>query len=89
MAVGDKIRERRLELGLSQRELAKRMGYADHSTYFKIKTPHNGYLSVMRFLLFELLLRQGHRHILQVHYQAICLSLFQFEQLFISIGLVG
>lgn len=37
MAVGDKIRERRLELGLSQRELAKRMGYADHSTLTKIE----------------------------------------------------
>lgn len=35
--VGDKIKERRIELGLSQLELAKRMGYTNKSTISKIE----------------------------------------------------
>lgn len=37
MIVGEKIRERRLELGMSVRELSKRMGYANHSTLSRIE----------------------------------------------------
>lgn len=37
MIVGERIRARRLEMGLSVRELARRMGYADHSTLSRIE----------------------------------------------------
>lgn len=37
MSIGHKIKERRQELGLSQRELSKRMGYQSHSTLNKIE----------------------------------------------------
>ena len=38
MIVGEKIKERRKELGLSTRELADRMGYANHSTIVRIES---------------------------------------------------
>ena len=37
MHIGDRIRIRRNELGWSQRELAKRMGYSNNSTIVKIE----------------------------------------------------
>lgn len=37
MAVGDRIKERRQELGWSQRDLAYKMGYANNSTIVKIE----------------------------------------------------
>lgn len=37
MATGDKIKQRRTELGWSLRELAKRMGYANQSTISRIE----------------------------------------------------
>lgn len=37
MATGDKIRQRRKELGWSLRDLAHRMGYANHSTVARIE----------------------------------------------------
>ena len=38
MSIGDKIRERRQELQWSQRELASRMGYTDHTTITRIES---------------------------------------------------
>jgi transcriptional regulator with XRE-family HTH domain len=38
MTAGDKIKQRRLELGWSLRELAKRMGYANQSTISRIES---------------------------------------------------
>lgn len=38
MSIGDKIRERRNELKWSQRELAARMGYTDHTTITRIES---------------------------------------------------
>jgi transcriptional regulator with XRE-family HTH domain len=35
--IGEKIKQRRIELGWSQRELGKRMGYQNHSTITKIE----------------------------------------------------
>lgn len=32
MTIGERIKARRQELGLTQRDLAKRMGYTDHTT---------------------------------------------------------
>lgn len=32
MSIGDRVKARRTELGLSQRELAARLGYNDHTT---------------------------------------------------------
>ena len=37
MEIGEKIKQRRMELGLSQRELARRMGYSDNSTLARIE----------------------------------------------------
>lgn len=37
MTTGEKIKQRRLELGWSLRELAKRMGYANQSTVARIE----------------------------------------------------
>lgn len=37
MTIGRKIKERRKELGLSQRELAARLGYTDHTTLTRIE----------------------------------------------------
>ena len=37
MEIGDRIRQRRMELGWSQRELAKRMSYSDNSTLARIE----------------------------------------------------
>lgn len=37
MKIGQKIKQRRMELGWSQRELAKRMEYQNHSTVAKIE----------------------------------------------------
>lgn len=37
MGIGEKIKKRRMELGLSQRELAKKMGYSDNSTLARIE----------------------------------------------------
>ncbi len=37
MHIGDRIKQRRMELGWSQRELAKRMGYSDNSTLARIE----------------------------------------------------
>ena len=37
MEIGDRIRNRRMELGWSQRELAKKMGYKDNSTLARIE----------------------------------------------------
>lgn len=38
MNIGEKIKQRRIELGWSQRELAKRLGYANHTTLTKIES---------------------------------------------------
>lgn len=38
MAIGEKIKQRRLELGWSLRELSDRMGYANHSTIARIES---------------------------------------------------
>ena len=37
MIVGKKIKARRVELGLSQRELASRLGYTDHTTLTRVE----------------------------------------------------
>lgn len=37
MTVGEKIKARRQELGLTQRDLAKRMGYTDHTTITRVE----------------------------------------------------
>lgn len=37
MTIGQRIKAKRNELRISQRELAKRIGYADHSTITKIE----------------------------------------------------
>lgn len=37
MEIGERIKQRRMELGLSQRELARRMGYSDNSTLARIE----------------------------------------------------
>ena len=37
MTTGEKIKQRRVELGWSLRELAKRMGYANQSTVSRIE----------------------------------------------------
>lgn len=37
MDIGEKIKTRRMELGWSQRELARRMGYSDNSTLARIE----------------------------------------------------
>ena len=37
MKIGEKIKQKRLELGWSQRDLSARMGYKDHSTIAKIE----------------------------------------------------
>lgn len=37
MTIGERIKHRRKELKLSQRDLAKMIGYADHSTITKIE----------------------------------------------------
>lgn len=38
MNIGEKIKQRRIELGWSQRDLASRMKYSNHSTIGKIET---------------------------------------------------
>lgn len=38
MAIGDRIKEKRMERGWSQRDLAARMGYSNHSTLARIET---------------------------------------------------
>lgn len=37
MHIGEKIKKRRLEIGMSQRELARKMGYSDNSTLNRIE----------------------------------------------------
>jgi transcriptional regulator with XRE-family HTH domain len=37
MEIDEKIKQRRMELGWSQRELARRMGYSDNSTLARIE----------------------------------------------------
>lgn len=37
MEIGDRIKQRRMELGWSQRELARKMGYSDNSTLARIE----------------------------------------------------
>ena len=37
MEIGEKIKMRRMELGWSQRELARKMGYSDNSTLARIE----------------------------------------------------
>ena len=37
MRIGDRIKQRRMELGWSQRELASKMGYSDNSTLARIE----------------------------------------------------
>ena len=43
MTVGDRIRKRRIELDLSQEELAKRCGYTSRSTINKIEKEFDRY----------------------------------------------
>lgn len=38
MNIGEKIKQRRIELGWSQRDLAEKMNYSNHSTVGKIET---------------------------------------------------
>lgn len=37
MHIGEKIKNRRLQIGMSQRELARKMGYSDNSTLNRIE----------------------------------------------------
>jgi transcriptional regulator with XRE-family HTH domain len=37
MEIGDRIKQRRMDLGWSQRELANKMGYSDNSTLARIE----------------------------------------------------
>lgn len=37
MSIGEKIKERRIAMNLSQRDLAERMGYSNHSTIARIE----------------------------------------------------
>ena len=37
MGIGERIKQRRIELGWSQRELARKMGYGDNSTLARIE----------------------------------------------------
>lgn len=37
MHIGEKIKTRRLQIGMSQRELARKMGYSDNSTLNRIE----------------------------------------------------
>lgn len=46
---GEQIKQRRLELGISQEELAKRVGYTDRSTIAKIETGVND-ITVNKFV---------------------------------------
>lgn len=48
-AYSDRIRQRRLELGLSQDELAKRVGYSERSAIAKIETGVND-ITVNKFV---------------------------------------
>lgn len=48
-AYGDRIRQRRLELGISQDELAKRVGYSERSAIAKIETGVND-ITVTKFV---------------------------------------
>ena len=48
-AYSDRIRQRRLELGLSQDELAKRVGYSERSAIAKIETGVND-ITVTKFV---------------------------------------
>lgn len=41
MTVADRIKQRRIELGLSQTDLAKRMGYSDKTSISKIENSEN------------------------------------------------
>ena len=45
MEIGDRIKQRRMELGWSQRELARKMGYSDNSTLARIE---NGKVDVYK-----------------------------------------
>lgn len=38
MSIGERIKERRIALGISQRKLADLMGYTNHSTIARIET---------------------------------------------------
>ena len=38
VSIGSRIKEARIQRGLSQRDLAKRMGYSNHSTISKIES---------------------------------------------------
>lgn len=40
MHIGKRIKEKRIEKGWTQRELAARMGYTNHSTLARIETGH-------------------------------------------------
>lgn len=37
MSIGKRIKEKRLEMNMSQRELASKLGYSDHSTLTRIE----------------------------------------------------
>ena len=37
MSIGERIKKRRLDLGLSQRSLAAKLGYSDHTTLARIE----------------------------------------------------
>lgn len=37
MTIGERVKARRQELGLTQRDLAKRMGYTDHTTITRVE----------------------------------------------------
>ena len=37
MSIGERVKKRRLELGLSQRSLAAKLGYSDHTTLARIE----------------------------------------------------
>ena len=48
MTIGEKIKQRRLELGMSQQELAEKMGYKSRSAICLIETNRETNLSVER-----------------------------------------
>lgn len=41
MSIGEKVKQRRIELNLTQEELAKRMGYKSKTTIAKIESQSN------------------------------------------------
>lgn len=50
-AIGQRIKQRRIELGMTQEELAHKMGYASKTTINKIENGINPVMQIIHFLL--------------------------------------